>query len=57
MTDLSAEMLAVSRTVNPECEHLRGDMRSLRLHRCFDVVLIHDAIMYVVSRRMCAPRC
>jgi trans-aconitate methyltransferase len=49
LTDRSAEMLAVSRTVNPECEHLEGDMRSLRLGRRFDVVLVHDAIMYVVE--------
>ena len=46
LTDLSPEMLAVSRRVNPECEHLAGDMRSLRLGRKFDVVLVHDAIMY-----------
>ena len=49
LTDLSSEMLAVSRTINPECEHLQGDMRSLRLHRRFDVVLVHDAIMYAVE--------
>jgi SAM-dependent methyltransferase len=49
LTDLSAEMLAVSRTVNPECEHIQGDMRSLRLQRRFDVVLVHDAIMYAIE--------
>jgi trans-aconitate methyltransferase len=49
LTDRSAEMLAVSRTVNPECEHLEGDMRSLRLGRKFNVVLVHDAIMYAVE--------
>jgi SAM-dependent methyltransferase len=49
LTDLSPAMLAVSRTVNPECEHLVGDMRTLRLDRQFDVVLIHDAIMYATS--------
>lgn len=46
LTDLSPDMLAISQTINPECEHLVGDMRSLRLGRQFDVVLIHDAIMY-----------
>ncbi len=46
LTDLSPEMSAVSRAVNPECEHIVGDMRSLRLGRQFDMVLIHDAIMY-----------
>ncbi len=46
LTDLSPGMLAVSREINGECEHIEGDMRSLRLDRQFDVVLIHDAIMY-----------
>ena len=46
LTDRSPQMLEVSRSVNPECEHLTGDMRSLRLAREFDLVLIHDAIMY-----------
>jgi hypothetical protein len=45
LTDRAPGMLAVSRRINPECEHLLGDMRSLRLGRDFDVVLIHDAIM------------
>ena len=49
LTDISADMLAVSRTINSECEHLQGDMRSLRLHRRFDIVLVHDAIMYAVE--------
>ncbi len=49
LTDRSAGMLAVSRAVNPECEHVPGDMRTLRLGRQFDVVLIHDAIMYMTT--------
>jgi len=49
LTDLSPGMLAVSQTVNPECEHMAGDMRSLRLGRQFDVVLVHDAIMYATD--------
>ncbi len=49
LTDLAPGMLAVSRSVNPECEHLPGDMRSLRLGRRFDVVLVHDAIMYATE--------
>lgn len=49
LTDLSPQMLAVSRAVNPECEHLVGDMRSLRLGREFDAVLVHDAIMYATA--------
>jgi len=49
LTDLSQGMLAVNRAVNPEAEHIAGDMRSLRLHRQFDVVLVHDAIMYATT--------
>lgn len=49
LTDLSPAMLAISREINPACEHLQGDMRSLRLERQFDVVLVHDAIMYAVT--------
>jgi hypothetical protein len=42
-------MSAVSRAVNPECEHILGDMCSLRLGRAFDVVLVHDAVMYATT--------
>jgi SAM-dependent methyltransferase len=49
LTDLSARMLELSAAINPECEHLVGDMRTLRLGRTFDAVLIHDAICYMTS--------
>jgi hypothetical protein len=49
LVDLAAGMIAVSRQLNPECEHIQGDMRSLRLGRQFDVVFIHDAIMYLTT--------
>jgi SAM-dependent methyltransferase len=49
LVDLSPEMLAISKRLNPECEHLIGDMRSLRLGRIFDAVFIHDAIDYMTS--------
>ena len=49
LVDLSPEMLEVSRKLNPECEHVLGDMRSIRLGRQFDTVFIHDAIMYMTS--------
>ncbi len=49
LTDLSADMLAVSRTINPDCEHLEGDMRTLRLGRLFDIVFVHDAIGYMTT--------
>ena len=50
LTDLSPAMLAVSARLNPECEHLPGDMRSVRLDRHFDVVFVHDAIDYMTSQ-------
>lgn len=47
LLDLSHEMLAESRKINPECEHFVGDMRGVRLKRQFDAVFIHDAICYM----------
>ena len=47
LVDMSPRMLALSKSINPECEHKRGDMRSVRLRREFDAVFIHDAIMYM----------
>ncbi len=49
LVDLSPGMLAVSRQLNPECEHVQGDMRTVRLDRQFDAVFIHDAITYMAS--------
>ena len=50
LTDVSEGMLAQSRLVNPQAEHVAGDMRSLRLNRQFDYVLVHDAVCYMTSR-------
>src|SRR5579871_2999295 len=49
LVDLSEGMLDLSRVLNPECEHIRGDMRTLRLDRLFDAVFVHDAIMYMTN--------
>ena len=49
LVDISEEMLAVSRRLNPECDHHRGDMRTLRLGRSFDAVFVHDAIGYMTT--------
>lgn len=49
LTDLSPQMLAVSRALNPECEHFAGDMRAIRLERKFDAIFIHDAIDYMLT--------
>ena len=50
LADLSTDMLAVSRQLNPGCEHVLGDMRTIRLGREFDAVLVHDAVDYVISQ-------
>lgn len=49
LVDLSPAMLAVSHSLNPECEHIQGDMRNIRLGRLFDAVFAHDAIAYMAT--------
>lgn len=49
LVDLSPRMLAVSRQLNPECEHIQGDMRTVRLDRKFDAVFVHDAVEYMTT--------
>jgi len=49
LVDLSPAMLRVSRLLNPECEHVHGDMREVRLGRVFDAVFVHDAVAYMLS--------
>jgi SAM-dependent methyltransferase len=45
--DISESMLALARKLNPEISHHQGDMRTMRLGRLFDAVLIYDAINYM----------
>lgn len=47
--DVSEEMLQVCKKVNPGVELHAGDMRHIRLKKKFDAVLIHDAIVYMLS--------
>jgi SAM-dependent methyltransferase len=49
--DLSPTMLAQARDLNPECSFFQGDMRTVRLDRTFDAVLMDDAI----SHMSCLP--
>lgn len=42
-------MRALSRRLNPGCEHREGDMRAVRLGRLFDAVFVHDAVMYMTT--------
>ena len=49
--DLSSDMLALSKRLNPGVEHRVGDMRNTRLERIFDAVLVHDAASYLLSEQ------
>ena len=49
LVDLSPRMLALSQRLNPECAHVQGDMRTIRLEQLFDAVFIHDAVQYLTT--------
>lgn len=49
LVDISPRMLRVSRKLNPDCEHVKGDIRSIRLGRTFDAVYVHDAICHMTT--------
>lgn len=49
LVDLSPRMLETSMRLNPGAEHVEGDIRTVRLGRTFDAVLVHDAIMYMTT--------
>jgi len=45
--DISPNMLALARELNPEIAYIEGDMQVVRLDRKFDAVVIHDSILYM----------
>ena len=47
--DVSPTMLDLARTLNPDVEYVQGDMRTVRLDRVFDAVLIADSISYMCT--------
>ncbi|HEX8272331.1 MAG TPA: class I SAM-dependent methyltransferase [Longimicrobiaceae bacterium] len=49
LVEPAAGMLEVSRRLNPDCEHVQGDMRTVRLGRRWDCVFVHDAVAYMTS--------
>jgi SAM-dependent methyltransferase len=49
LVDRSEAMLEISRGINPECRHLAGDMRTVRLGETFDAVFVHDAVTYLTT--------
>jgi SAM-dependent methyltransferase len=48
--DLAPKMLELARELNPECQFLSGDMRSLYLGRRFDAILMDDSVGYMTNR-------
>lgn len=51
LVDISPRMLRLSRRSNADCEHVRGDIRTIRLGRTFDAVYVHDAICHMTTER------
>jgi SAM-dependent methyltransferase len=49
LVDRAPGMLRHSRAINPQCEHVEGDMRTVRLGRTFDAVFVHDAVCYMTA--------
>jgi SAM-dependent methyltransferase len=49
LVEPSDGMRKVSEALNPECEHVAGDMRTVRLGRQFDAVFVHDAVCYMTT--------
>jgi SAM-dependent methyltransferase len=47
--DVSPSMVAYAGRLNPEVEYVEGDIRTARLGREFDGVLLHDAISYMTT--------
>ena len=49
LVEPAEKMRELSRALNPECEHVAADMRTVRLGRTFDAVFVHDAVMYMTT--------
>jgi SAM-dependent methyltransferase len=47
--DASPDMLNLAGDLNPEVEYIEGDMRSVRLGRRFDAVILLDSVAYMLS--------
>ena len=47
--DISEGMLALAKKRNPEVSYVTGDMKTIRLKKKFDVVVIPDSIMYMTT--------
>jgi len=48
--DLSPQMLALAKELNPEVKLLHGDMRSFSIGESFDLIFVDDALSYITSQ-------
>lgn len=51
LVDRSSQMLALSRRSNRDARHVQADLRKVRLGQRFDLVLLHDTLMYMIGTR------
>jgi SAM-dependent methyltransferase len=49
LVDQSPNMLAASQALNPDCEHIEADIRTVRLGRSFDAVFVQDGICHMTT--------
>ena len=49
LVDMAEEMILESQKIHPHARHIQGDMCHLDLRQQFDVILVHDAVMYLKS--------
>lgn len=49
LVDRSAEMLKLAAVVSPEATLQQQSMENIHLDRAFDLIIIHDAVMYLES--------
>jgi SAM-dependent methyltransferase len=45
--DISPAMMDLAKKLNPEAEYIQNDMRTARLNRRFDAVILHDAVAHM----------
>jgi SAM-dependent methyltransferase len=45
--DISPAMMELAKKLNPEVEYIPDDMRTARLNRRFDAVILHDAVAHM----------
>lgn len=48
--DKSPNMLKNARKLNPQVKYIKGDMRTVRLKKKFDAVVLHDSVNYMLTR-------